>query len=179
MLKEKYLKISVSDICNKLNDDFNLKKGNSAVEQTQFKKIKNVLKYLNNNDIETKLDVDNFYIINFNIFKDKMINILNLNSDEISESEFISTFKEIISNYEENNIISLADTMNIVNKKFNIVNGSSAIKHTKFKKPSKFINYIIKKEVPIELHNNGNGFTIKDKNKTLEILDKLLNTQIL
>ena len=169
------IKISISDICNKINEDFNLKKGKSAVEQTQFKKIKNVLKYLNNNGIETKIDGDDFYINNIEIFKTIMSNILNLSIYEITKKDLIISFKNILMNYEENKDIPLANTMNEINKKFNIGNGSSAIKHTKFKKPSKFIEYIIKKDVPIELTNKGNSFIMKDKNKVLEILENISN----
>lgn len=171
----KNIRISISDICNKINEDFNLEKGKSAIEQTQFKKIKNVLKYLNNNGIETKIDGDDFYINDMNIFKDVMSNILNLHNCEISEKNFIYAFNEIIANCEENMNISLANVMNEINKRFSISSGSSAVKHTKFKKPSRFINYIIKKDVPIELSNKGNSFIIKDKNKVLEILNDIEN----
>ncbi|OEJ13088.1 NYN domain-containing protein [Brachyspira hampsonii] len=169
------VKISISDICNKINEDFNLEKGKSAVEQTQFKKIKNVLKYLNNNGIETEINNDDFYINEINIFKNIMSKIINLSSSEISEKNFILAFKEILSNYEENAVISLANTMNEINKKFKIGNNSSAVKNTKFKKPSKFIDYIIKKDIPIELTNKGNAFIMKDKNKVLEILENIGN----
>ena len=169
------IKISISDICNKINEDFNFEKGKSAIEETQFKKMKNVLKYLNNNGIETKIDCDDFYINDINIFKNVMSGILNLNTCEISEKNFVLEFNEIIFNCEENTNISLANVMNEINKKFGINNGSSAVKHTKFKKPSKFISYIIKKEVPIELSNKGNSFVMKDKNKVLEILTNLEN----
>ena len=82
-----------------------------------------------------------------------------------------------MSNHEENKEIPLANTMNEINKKFNIGNGSSAIKHTKFKRPSKFIDYIIKKDTPIELTNKGNSFIMKDKNKVLEILENIEDEQ--
>ena len=167
------IKISISDICNKLNEDFNLKKGKSAIEQTQFKKMKNVLKYLNNNGIETKTDGDDFYINDIDVFKNIMCNILNLSSYDISKKDLLLSFKDILSNCEENKNIPLANTMNEINKKFNIGNGSSVIKHTKFKRPSKFIDYIIKKDIPIELTNKGNSFIIKDKNKTLEMLENI------
>ena len=171
------IKISTSDICNKINEDFNLKKGKSAIEQTQFKKIKNVLKYLNNNGIEAKTDGDDFYIDDINIFKNIMSNILNLSIYEITKKDLIASFKDILSNHEENKEIPLANTMNEINKKFNIGNGSSAIKHTKFKRPSKFIDYIIKKDTPIELTNKGNSFIMKDKNKVLEILENIEDEQ--
>ncbi|MBW5411053.1 NYN domain-containing protein, partial [Brachyspira hampsonii] len=169
------VKISISDICNKINEDFNLEKGKSAIEQTQFKKIKNVLKYLNNNGIETEINNDDFYINEVNIFKNIMSKILNLSSSEISEKNFILAFREIVSNYEENAVISLANTMNEINKKFKIGNNSSAVKNTRFKKPSKFIEHIIKKDIPIELTNKGNAFIMKDKNKVLEILENIGN----
>ncbi|WP_300712013.1 NYN domain-containing protein [uncultured Brachyspira sp.] len=169
------IKISISDICNKINEDFNLEKGKSAIEQTQFKKIKNLLKYLNNNGIDTKIDNDDFYINDMNIFNSMMSKILNINSFEISEKNFVLAFKEILYNYEENYNISLANTMNEINKKFKIGSNSSAVKNTRFKKPSRFIDYIIKKDVPIELTNKGNSFIIKDKNKVLEVLEILEN----
>ena len=169
------VKMSISDICNKINEDFNFDKGKSAIEQTQFKKMKNVLKYLNHNGIETAINNDDFYINQISIFKNVMTKILNLNSSEISEKNFILAFKEIISNYEENAVISLANTMNEINKKFKIGNNSSAVKNTKFKKPSKFIDYIMKKDIPIELTNKGNAFIMKDKNKVLEILETICN----
>ena len=65
--------------------------------------------------------------------------------------------------------------MNEINKKFKIENNSSAVKNTKFKKPSKFIDYIMKKDIPIELTNKGNAFIMKDKNKVLEILETICN----
>lgn len=169
------VKISISDICNKINEDFNLDKGQSAIEQTQFKKMKNLLKYLNNNKIDTRTDNDDFYINDIKTFKNIMSSILNLNSSEISDNNFISAFKDIISKYEENKEISLANTMNEINKTFKIGSNSSAVKNTRFKKPSKFIDYIIKKGIPIELTNKGNGFIIKDKIKTLEILENISN----
>ncbi|WP_300368882.1 NYN domain-containing protein, partial [Brachyspira sp.] len=169
------VKISISDICNKINEDFNLEKGKSAIEQTQFKKIKNLLEYLNNHGINTKTDNDNFYINDINVFKKEMAKILNLNSCEISDNAFIYAFKELISGYEENAVISLANTMNEINKKFKIVNNSSAVKNTRFKKPSKFIDHIIKKGIPIELTNKGNSFVMKDKNKVLETLENIYN----
>ena len=137
--------------------------------------MKNVLKYLNHNGIETAINNDDFYINQISIFKNVMTKILNLNSSEISEKNFILAFKEIISNYEENAVISLANTMNEINKKFKIGNNSSAVKNTKFKKPSKFIDYIIKKDIPIELTNKGNAFIMKDKNKVLEIIETICN----
>ncbi|MEI0493446.1 NYN domain-containing protein [Brachyspira intermedia] len=169
------VKMSISDICNKINEDFNFEKGKSAIEQTQFKKMKNVLKYLNHNGIETAINNDDFYINQINTFKNVMSKILNLTSNEISEKNFILAFKEIISNYEENAVISLANTMNEINKKFKIGNNSSAVKNTKFKKPSKFIDYIMKKDIPIELTNKGNAFIMKDKNKVLEIIETICN----
>ncbi|KLI57780.1 NYN domain-containing protein [Brachyspira hyodysenteriae] len=171
----KTVKISISDICNKINEDFNLDKGKSAIEQTQFKKIKNVLKYLNNNGIETEIKNDDFNINDIDVFKNVMSKILNINSYEISEKNFILSFKEIISNYEENAVISLANTMNEINKKFKIGNNSSAVKNTRFKKPSKFIEYLMKKNIPIELANKGNSFKMKDKNQVLEILENIYN----
>ncbi len=169
------IKISISDICNKINENFNLDKGKSAIEQTQFKKMKNVLKYLNNNGIETKTDNDDFYINDINIFKNVMSKILDIGSFEISEKNFILAFKKILINYDENAVIPLANTMNEINKKFKIGNNSSAVKNTRFKKPSKFIDYIIKKHIPIELTNKGNSFIMKDKNKVLEILENIYN----
>ena len=137
--------------------------------------MKNVLKYLNHNGIETAINNDDFYINQINTFKNVMSKILNLTSNEISEKNFILAFKEIISNYEENAVISLANTMNEINKKFKIGNNSSAVKNTRFKKPSKFIDYIIKKDIPIELTNKGNAFIMKDKNKVLEIIETICN----
>ena len=39
-------KFSISDICNKVNMDFKLEKGESAIEKTYFKKIKKLFTYL-------------------------------------------------------------------------------------------------------------------------------------
>ena len=55
-------KFSISDICNKVNMDFKLEKGESAIEKTYFKKIKKLFKYLMENDIEIKVDRDYFSI---------------------------------------------------------------------------------------------------------------------
>ncbi len=169
------LKISTSDILSKIDEDFNLEKGKNAVEQTQFKKIKNVIKFLNNNEIETKIYNDNIYINDINKFKSIMSEILGLNKSEISEKNFILSFKEILCGYEENFIIPLSNTMNEINKKFKIGNNSSAVKNTKFKKPGKFIDYLLKKELPIELNNKGNSFIMKNKNSVLEILENISN----
>ena len=55
-------KFSISDICNKVNMDFKLEQGESAIEKTYFKKIKKLFKYLMENDIEIKVDKDYFSI---------------------------------------------------------------------------------------------------------------------
>ncbi|MEI0580044.1 NYN domain-containing protein [Brachyspira pilosicoli] len=55
-------KFSISDICNKVNMDFKLEQGESAVEKTYFKKIKKLFKYLIENDIEIKVNKDYFSI---------------------------------------------------------------------------------------------------------------------
>ena len=55
-------KFSISDICNKVNMDFKLEQGESAIEKTYFKKIKKLFKYLIENDIEIKVDRDYFSI---------------------------------------------------------------------------------------------------------------------
>lgn len=55
-------KFSISDICNKVNMDFKLEQGESAIEKTYFKKIKKLFKYLIENDIDIKVDRDYFSI---------------------------------------------------------------------------------------------------------------------
>ena len=55
-------KFSISDICNRVNMDFKLEQGESAIEKTYFKKIKKLFKYLMENDIEIKVDRDYFSI---------------------------------------------------------------------------------------------------------------------
>lgn len=55
-------KFSISDICNKVNMDFKLEQGESAIEKTYFKKIKKLFKYLIENDIDVKVDRDYFSI---------------------------------------------------------------------------------------------------------------------
>ncbi|MEI0595792.1 NYN domain-containing protein [Brachyspira pilosicoli] len=55
-------KFSISDICNKVNMDFKLEQGESAIEKTYFKKIKKLFKYLIENDIDIKVDRDYFCI---------------------------------------------------------------------------------------------------------------------
>ncbi|WP_157147518.1 NYN domain-containing protein [Brachyspira pilosicoli] len=55
-------KFSISDICNKVNMDFKLEQGESAIEKTYFKKIKKLFKYLIENDIDVKVDRDYFNI---------------------------------------------------------------------------------------------------------------------
>lgn len=55
-------KFSISDICNKVNIDFKLEQGESAIEKTYFKKIKKLFKYLIENDIDIKVDRDYFSI---------------------------------------------------------------------------------------------------------------------
>lgn len=55
-------KFSISDICNKVNMDFKLEQGESAIEKTYFKKIKKLFKYLIENDIDIKVDRDYFII---------------------------------------------------------------------------------------------------------------------
>ena len=49
-------------ICNKVNMDFKLEQGESAIEKTYFKKIKKLFKYLIENDIDVKVDRDYFSI---------------------------------------------------------------------------------------------------------------------
>lgn len=57
-------KFSISDICNKVNMDFKLEKGESAIEKTYFKKIKKLFTYLKKNDISIKMERDHFSIDN-------------------------------------------------------------------------------------------------------------------
>lgn len=55
-------KFSISDICNKVNMDFKLEQGESAIEKTYFKKTKKLFNYLIENDISIKNDRDYFSI---------------------------------------------------------------------------------------------------------------------